>query len=217
MMIKIAEVVKDLLLNNEVALESYRKGLLNLSSFADLIKPDIEKRLYKPIKKGTVVTALSRMANELPKIPPLKPEIYIQDISIKSPLIEITYEKSTDNINSITKVTKLSSKYQNLIFSITQGVGEISLIAHQSLKQDITAKFNTKPKGIYTDLVAITIRFDESKYIEVPNMIYTLVASIATKRINLIEIVSTFTEISFIVRQTDMRATIDILNANFFN
>ena len=48
-------------------------------------------------------------------------------------------------------------------------------------------------------------------------MIYTLVASIATKRINLIEIVSTFTEISFIVRQTDMRATIDILNANFFN
>ena len=59
------------------------------------------------------------------------------------------------------------------------------------------------------------MRFVEEEYIEVPNMIYALVAALASKRINLIEIVSTFTEISFIVRQKDMSKTVDILKEHF--
>jgi len=59
------------------------------------------------------------------------------------------------------------------------------------------------------------VRFVEEEYIEVPNMIYALVAALASKRINLIEIVSTFTEISFIVRQKDMSKTVDILKEHF--
>ncbi len=216
-MIKIAEIVKNLLLNDEIALESYRNGILNLSSFADLIQPKIEKLLYKPVKKGTIVTALSRLADSLPIIPPLKPNIHIEDISIKSPLCEITYDKSANSLNSMNKLKGMASQENNLIFSITQGVGEISLIVHQTIKNLILSQFTDKPKGTYDNLVAVTIRFDEKEYIEVPNMIYSLIATIASKRINIIEIVSTFTEISFIVRQKDMKETIEVFNSEFLS
>ena len=75
----------------------------------------------------------------------------------------------------------------------------------------------TPTKGHYDNLSAITVRFIEKDYIEVPNMIYTLVSALAVKHINLIEIVSTFTEISFIVSQQDIKRVVDIFKENFLD
>ena len=213
-MIKVSEIVVEMLQKDEMALEALRAGVLNLSSYARKIQPQIEKRLYKPVKLGSIVTALSRIKLEDKGIVPLRPDVRIEDMSIKSPLCEITYEK-TDEV--LAKLPKLKTKRDanNKFFTITQGVGEVTIIMPENLENVVNEHFGIMPKGQYQDLVAITVRFVEEEYIEVPNMIYALVAALASKRINLIEIVSTFTEISFIVRQKDMSETVDILKEHF--
>ncbi|EKE15402.1 MAG: hypothetical protein ACD_12C00034G0009 [uncultured bacterium] len=212
-MIRISQKVGEILTGDEVALEAMRAGILNLSAYASSIQPQIEESLYKNVRKGSIVTALSRLSQSSSSISPLKVPVRIEDMSIKSPLSEITYEKT---IEVAKQIAALGAKFSEVgFFTSTQGIGEVTLIVSQSLKHKVLEQVKTKPKGEYDNLVAITVRFSEKDYIEVPNMIYTLVATLAGKRINLIEIVSTFTEISFIVRQKDMKETIDVLKNNF--
>ena len=213
-MIKISEVVFETIQGDEIALEAFRMDLLNLSAYADRIRTIVSEKAYKVVNKGSIVTALSRMRKELGKIPPLRSIVRIENMSIKSPHVEISFEKTT---KAVQLASQLDSKslLLNSFYTIIYGVGEISLICSENLKKQVLSHFSTKPKGVYNNLVAITVRFIEQDYIETPNMIYTLVSALASKRINIIEIISTFTEISFIVREKDMKETIDVLKCFF--
>jgi hypothetical protein len=213
-MIKISDVVLEIINGDEIALEAIRMGILNLSAYAKKIQPLISERTYKSVSISAIVTALSRMKNKLNNVSPLRPVVTIEDMSIKSPLVEISYEKTVKLAQIASKLdTRLLQK--SSFYTITYGVDEISLIVSQDLKNKILEHFNVNPKGVYENLVAITLRFIEKDYIEVPNMIYALVSALASKRINIIEVVSTFTEISFIMREKDMKQTIDALKYFF--
>lgn len=213
-MIKIAQVTLEILNSDEIAQESLSRGVLNLTAYAKKIKPLIEKRLYKPVRIGSIVTSLSRIAANT-EVTSLKVPVRIEDMSIKSPLCELSYERN----NKITKgIADLVIKYSGQgFFTSTQGIGEITIIASQIFKDEIIKVLGVPTIGYYDNLSAITVRFIEKDYIEVPNMIYTMVSALAVKHINLIEIVSTFTEISFIVSQQDIRSVVDIFKENFLN
>lgn len=214
-MIRISQIVFDIINGDEIALESLRGGILNLSAYAEKIRPQIERRLYKNVRRGSIVTALSRLASNSIPFTPLRAQVRIEDLSIKSPLCELTYEVTSDVAQ---KIAKLSAKYMHRgFFTATQGIGEVTVIMPQNLQDQAISFIGEKPKGQYSNLAAVTTRFVESQYIEVPNMIYTMVAVLASRRINLIEIVSTYTEISFIVRQQDLKSTIEVLKDNFLN
>lgn len=212
-MIKISEIVYEIIQGDEIALETLRMGLLNLSAYAQKIQPQISKRLYKTVSKGTIVTSLSRMKSRLTDVPSLFSEVKIKDMSIKSPLVEISYEKTAKLIK---QASKLELKTLDNYYAIVYGVGEISLIIQQNLKKIIINHFRTKPKNISSNLVAITVRFNKEEYLQIPNVIYTLLGALARQRINIIEIVSTFTEISFIVKDKDMKRTVDALKYFFY-
>lgn len=214
-MITIAQATTQILYGDEIAREAIVRGVLNLSAYAKQLQPQIEKRLYKRVRVGSIVTALSRLATLAGKIPTLKAEVHIEDMSIKSPLCELTYEKTQETVKSIARLGSLYSGRG--FFTVTHGVGEVTCIAAQSFKESILEKISETPKGQYDNLAAITVRFAEDQYIEVPNMIYTLVCALAVQRINLIEIVSTYTEISFIVRQVDMNEVVEVFRVNFLN
>lgn len=212
-MVKISQIVEDLVSADEVALEALKARVLNLSAYAEKIRPTIENRLLKEVRKGSIVTALSRIAGRLKNTSPLRAVIRIEDMSIKSPLSEITYEK-TKEVSK--KVLHLGDKFFGKgFFTSTYGVEEITLIVSGIIKKEVIDSIGLKPKGEYDNLAAVSVRFIEEQYIEVPNMIYTLISALAGKRINIIEIVSTFTEISFIVRQKDLKETIEVLKNNF--
>lgn len=212
-MIKISQVVEELVTSDEIALEALRARVLNLSAYAEKIRPTIENHLIKKVRKGSIVTALSRIGDHLQQVPPLKAVIHIEDMSIKSPLSEVTYEKTKDVSK---KVLNLGNKFFGKgFFTSTYGVEEVTLIISSTIKKEITDSIGLTPKGEYNNLAAVSVRFIEEQYLEVPNMIYTLISALAGRRINIIEIVSTFTEISFIVRQKDLKETVEVLKNNF--
>ena len=57
-MIKASETVENILLKDELALESLRAGILNLSAYAQKIHPEVVRQALKPVRKGTIVVAL---------------------------------------------------------------------------------------------------------------------------------------------------------------
>ena len=212
-MIQVSEIVEEIIQGDEIALEALRAEVLNLSAYAQKILPEVERKALKPVRKGTIVVALSRAMKNIAKVADLRPKVIIQDLSIKSPLFEVTFERTANNLEQVSELPK--EWFAEDFFTITEGLGEITIITTEKMEEQLLHHFSVAPKGQYNNLVAVTIRFKEEDYIEEPNMIFSLVSALASKRINLIEIVSTFTEISFIVRKKEMDLTMSTLQQFF--
>jgi hypothetical protein len=216
-MIKIADLVSDQLMSSEIALSALSSGYLNLSAYAVSIQPQIERLARKPVRAGTIVVALSRLAKSLTdsKRPPLLPEARIENISVKTGLVEIAFDKSKVNRDKLQRLYQDSDFISADFFAVTHGVGELSIVIPEELKKAVLKLYgNQKPKLVLENLASLTLRYDE-KNIYTPNITFAVLRPLALKRINIVEIVSTFTELTFILDQDDLQEAFLTLNPVF--
>lgn len=203
-MMKISDSVRTTVYGSETALAALAHGYLNLSAYAKSIRQDVEAATKKQVKTGTIVAALSRLAITLQEQPPLLPFVRIENLSVKSGLVEITFVKTKENRDRMQLLNRDPLFASADFFTTTQGMHEISIVAPRELRDRVRACFRgQKPKLILDRLAALTLRIGE-EYISVPNVTYALVKHFALKRINIVEIVSTFTELTFILSQDDL-------------
>jgi len=209
-MITITEAVRSIVLDDDIAHQAIYDGLLNLSAYAEKISSKVEERAHKKVQKGTVVVALTRISEEINNLSSLRPRVVLDDLIIKMPLCDITFSKT-----ELTR-SKLASLYsgieisENAFFMSTQGMSEITIIAPESLIDNILMHFENKPIVIYKNRAGITVRFAK-EYLDVPNILYTLQAALAVHRINFTEIVSTYTEFSFVIDKADLEVATQAL------
>jgi hypothetical protein len=207
-MLKISDSVEKIVSQDGFAIEAMHKNLLNFSSYAKIIHPQVEEMTIKPVKIGSIVVALTRISKSLKNTQDFLPNIDISGLTITSFLSEITYERSTETVKSI---QKLQSKIENEFFTVTLGTHEVTIICSADSKDDILSNFNQKPKVVLDNLVAISVRFSD-RYMLIPNTIFSLVNAVALRKINLIEIVSTYTELTFVIYKDEMENTIQAIN-----
>ncbi len=206
---KTTDIVVDILNSSEVPLEAMRSGVLNLSAYAQQIQNLVVERAKKPVKKATIVMSLSRIAKSMQEITPLRPHVVFDEISIKSPLVDITFEKTKTNTDCIRSLPESVS--QTSFLALTEGMNEVTIIASQDMEQTILSHFTSQPKALLKNLIGVTVRFSEA-YIPEPNVIYAILATLASKRINLIEIISTYTELTLIVEEKNLENVVQVLN-----
>ncbi len=210
-MITISRLIGEILRGDDIAREALRLKYLNMSAYAKKIRPQIESRLYKPVSVGSIVVSLSRIRGKFLNEPDYRPTVHIEDLSLRANLSEVTYEKTKEAVIAAAKLNTLII-HPDAFFAITQGTHELTVICDSAHLEQIVNQFPVEPKGRYADLTAVTVRFIEQEYIEIPNMLFTLISALATQRINIIEIVSTYTELSFVVRNSDAERTISALS-----
>jgi hypothetical protein len=210
-MIKISRVCEEILLSSEIALSAYLSGCLNLSAYASLIHKEVERRTKKDVSRGSIVVSLSRLKKTLPKKRELFPKIAIDSISIQSALTEFAYTKGPENRQRLAKLQRLKKLVEAPFFTGTLGAGEISIIVPQSLSLYVRECFkNERPLVVVDDLAGITITFNR-KYLLTPNTIFIILRPLALKRINVFEVVSTFTELTLVIATKDMSEVLELL------
>lgn len=209
-MIRISDAVKELVLHDGYVIEGIQKGLINLSQYAKRIQPVVEERCMKPVRLGSVVVALTRIAENISG-QELAPKVRIDRFSVTSNLYEVTYERTQESISAIRSLTSKLEKTEEF-FTITQGMHEITIICSEQLKDQIQSAVHISPKVLLPDLVALSVRFPDS-YLEVPNTLYSLVRILALRHINVMEIISTYTELTFVLMKEEMKTAIEALEA----
>lgn len=202
-MITVTDTVRSIMLGDDIGLQAAHDGLLNLSAYAEKILPLVEERAQKKVKKGSLVVALTRVAEEISSMPNLRPQIVLDGLSIKSPLCDVTFSKTELSRQKLSSLHQSIEISENAFFTSTQSMSEITIIAPQSLLADILKHFETTPLIVYKDRTGVTVQFAKT-YLSVPNVLYALQASLAVHRINFTEVVSTYTEFSFIIDKHDL-------------
>lgn len=200
---KISQTVAEIIERDDLVKAVAARGLLNAMSYARLIQPEVESELIKTVKLGSITTAVSRYIRDLKPII-LPSEKDIQQISVQMNLDGITFERSeliSEKIRNIYQEIAVNNK---TYITVTQGINEITIIAESSVIEIFREKL-VGYKTIYdiSEIVGITIKFG-LKYMKIANLFNFLVRKLALKNINIIEIVSTATELTFIINKVDM-------------
>lgn len=212
-MINISQVVQEIINRDDLVLAIAGRGLLNISAYAREIQPEIETILIKNVKEGSIVAAINRNIKDLPgnEIPSGN---ILQSISVHSNLEGISYER-TDKISQIIREAYNQVEVSNKTYlTVTQGINEITIVAEKKVANKFKEALKNF-KEIYdkSNLVGITVKFD-LKFLAIPNLIYALSRRLALKSINIIEIISTASELTFIIDRADLRITLEQLQKN---
>lgn len=213
-MIKVSNCVYEIVAASEIAQTALRDGTLNLTSYARIIAPQVEKMAKKEVEVNSIVVALSRLASRIDALPPLIPKVTIEELNINSPLTNITFEKTNQTIELTNSFLQKAGLSQKNFATVIVGDKEITFVISQRLKDTLLTHFKLKPKSQLDNLVGISLSFS-SKYISEPNIIYAILNKLAVKRINIIEIVSTYTELSVIIEKSEMQKALNQLKDLF--
>lgn len=211
-MIKVHPIVRGVVESEPEAVFALVNGFMNMSRYAGRIRAEVEKKAKKKVTQTSLVVALSRVRKELKKTKPLAPKVVVDNITTKLPLSELVYESTTKMLERLETLHKRVSIPREDFFTATVGTTELTIVCSSGIVGEIKKHFGTKPKLCVDNLASVGVSFKPEYYIEVPNVIFSLVSALARTRINIAEIVSTYTELIFIVEQKDFATAVGVFS-----
>ena len=199
-MIKIHDTVEEIVFRDAEALHALTSGYMNLSAYAKQIHQEVENQTKKEVKPSGIVVSLSRIQEKAKKASPLQAEVKLKNITLKSPLTEICFEKSSETLSALAQLHKKLKLSSEDFLTVIQSTSEINITCSTRLVEDVKRLMQDKPTMTNEKLAAIGLSLDP-KYYPLPNITYSLIRKIARKRIPLAETFTTRKEIVFTFSQ----------------
>lgn len=210
----IAQAVERLISQSPFLEEAITDNIVNVSSLARKLKPDIEKTLKKPVQEGAIIMAINRR----------EPGYYFKiskgiktfmsklgDIIVRSDLSDHSFENSPTLIACQRNLIDEIGSEKNVFCTFSQGVYETTIVASNSLDKIIDRIFvREKMLSRKTGLGSVTIRLPEDNT-EISGVYYYILKNLAWGGINICEIISTTNEVSLVFAEKDVHKAFPIL------
>lgn len=210
-MVTIAHLVEKIVEKKPFLEEAVARGIINYAALADTLQPDIEKELKQKVKTSAIMMALRRLAEKLEKKLAVQIKFKDTDITIKSDLFETTVLKSPSVMSNIRKMYDLIDVSKGDFLTVTHGIYEITVISNKKYKDKIP-KILASEKIIKTidKLSSLTLKIPVEA-VETPGFFYVVTKALNWENINIVEIVSTLTELTFIIKEDDTARAFETL------
>ena len=198
----ISSVVEQYIKSKPFLLSSLSQGIINLTSLARIMMPELEMHLGKDVKQGAVVMSLKRLSEELDfkinyKISKVLKNI--GEITVRSSLTDFTYVISDTLLENQAKLISEINKQQDIFYTSSRGVNETNIVISASVELLIEAVFkNEKLTHKIENLSSITVKLPQEN-ISTPGVYYYILQRLAWEGIIIHEVISTTNEFTIIV------------------
>ena len=194
--------------------EALYDKLINVSSLARIIKPEVENMLKKEIKDGAIMMAINRLSpssvlktrRNIKKI-----ALSSGDFIMRSDLCDYTFKNTPTLVKRISKLLNEIGQDNDNFLTISQGVFETNIVVSNKLKTRVDEIFKDEiTLWSITNLASITIKLPKSN-IEQSGIYYFILKQLAWADISVQEVISTTHEITIVVKETDIKQAFSIL------
>ncbi len=210
----IQEAVESTIRKTPFIEEALNEKLINVSSLARIILPEVSNLVKKEIKVGAVMMAINRLspANELRIRKNIKKiAINLGDFIVRSDLCDFTFKNTPTLLKEIAKILTKSAEKNDAFLTISQGIFETNIVASKSLQSQIEAIFKQENLiNSMLNLASITIKLPKEN-LEQPGVYYFILKQLAWANIALQEVISTTNEMTIVVKEKDINETFSIL------
>jgi aspartokinase len=202
----IASAVEIVVHDSPLLEECLAAGLLNLSAVARAIRPRVESEIMKKAGMAAVVMALRRLAARLEHKAgdPRGILRLIRDITVRSNITEFTFRNSESILQCQVRLLQRIRGEGDHFITCTQGVHEMTVMVHADFESVVEKVFHDEKRvSKLRNLAALGIHLTP-KVVEVPGVYYAILKQLTWSGINVVEVVSTMTELTLLLEKKNV-------------
>ncbi len=201
-MATISHLITKIVSSRPILHDALEQSIISYGNLAEQLVPEIEEELNKKVKHSAVVMALRRYAEKIQKMP--KPKFdYNSEIIMKTNLCDISIRKSPSLFSKLKKVYSIVNYEKGDVLNVIHGNYEVSIVSNmrylEKIKQELKGE---KILNIEKDLVSLSLNFS-GDFLHTPGIISTASRKLNWENVNIYELISTLTELTFIVSKKD--------------
>lgn len=215
-MTSIPTIVEEIIKKKPFLESALIDGLINLSSLARKIKPEVEKYAGKEINDGAIIMALNRLVPRLELLSHIKFQKIIEnmgDIIVRSNLADLAFVNSRTLFACQSALLEMIDGQKDVFCTFSQGINETTLVVSSSIVPMVKDIFrNEEMISKVQNLSSITIKLplENSLY---PGVYYYIFKELAWDNINITELISTTNEFTVVINDSDIHRAFSILMA----
>ena len=211
-MISVHAAVSSIIKTSPFLEEGLERGIISYSALAREIKPRVEESVFKRVTSGSIIMALKRIADTMEgktvsetKLPKLG------NITLRSNLVELTYLNSPTILDTYRELFLLVDQRKDVFCSVSQGIKEITIITTDDIRREVEKMFIKEHLiARLISLSSITISLPRI-VVDTPGSYYTILKKLAWENINIIEVLSTYTELTIVFSNDDVDKAFSVL------
>tara|TARA_Y100000310_G_scaffold343970_1_gene454276 strand:+ start:248 stop:907 length:660 start_codon:yes stop_codon:yes gene_type:complete len=208
-MVTVSHIVKKLISEKPFLEEALRAKIISYGNLAERFQPVIEGELNKEIKFSAIVMALRRYSDELSeKLTPQSDFNFEGELIMKTNICDFNVVKSPDLIKKLNLAYKIVNFEKGDTLNVIIGNNEVAIIINEKHEEKLKNFLKgIKILSVEKSLVSLTIVFSSNNFLTTPGVIFTVIRKLAWENINILEIISTMTELTFILdKKNSMKA-----------
>lgn len=192
--------------------EAISKNLINSSSLAEYIKPELEEMLFKKVSKGSIIMAITRLQPTLKS--GYKQNSLFQnqpEMLVRSGLTLLSIARTKESEEIIREL--FIKRVKGAFFSITIGYSEIEVAV--STNQSSTVYDKIPRRLIVTSIptVSLITIYLPVKALKTPGVYYFFLKSLAWEGINILGSAATTSEYTLFFDDKDVHRAFEILSS----
>ncbi len=213
-----ADIVKETIENDLYLLELLKEDIINHMALARKLLPSIRERNPKAtiesvaisLKRFIIQEKRFSISEETKKI------ISDSQLSTRNDVIHFTLHRNNQVIRQLSQIAqKIKWEYEE-VFLLNQGPGEVTVIIDQKNKHLLDV---CKNDVIETTAKLSLLSIKESqkntkKSIEVPGVYHHFISILSRRGINIVELISSLSQLSFVLHSKDLLKAYELLDKN---
>lgn len=213
-MITVPEATKKIVERSRYLSEALAKDIINHSSLARYIKPELEEMIIKNVSTASIVMALKRLQTQIkPKYSAGSIFKHPPEMMVRSSMFLVVIQRTKETEDTVGKL--FLNRIKGTFSSITLGATEIQISGNISLTEKLeTAIPKAHFLNKYVGVSQITIYLPEEAR-ATAGVYYFFLKSLAWEGINILGSASTQTEFTLFFEDKDIKRAFEILNSLF--
>lgn len=207
----VSDAVRELLSTLPFIAEAMSEGLINQSALARKIRPEIERLTGKRVSEAALLMAINRLPSV--RSPRIRQKLQrfcrnLGEITVRTRLTEISYPNGERYFKRSAELAEKAGAIRSTFFTLTRAIHETTMICSEELLSKQNASLRSEVRQ--TGLAAVSLRLPEENT-QIPGFYQFLLQPIASKGINLEEVISTRQELCLVVKEKDVNDLVQVL------
>ena len=190
------------------------QGIINLTSLARQIQPEIERSLRKPARSGAIVMALKRISDNEEFLSTHKIINVLRklgDITVRSSLTDYCFRLSESLLLSQAKFLNGIQDKKDIFYTSSRGVGESNIVVSSNLAPLIEEVFkNEICIDKIKNLSAITVKLPTDN-VKIPGIYYFIFQRLSWEGVNINEVISTSNEFTILMDEDSVNVAFEVI------
>ena len=202
----ISRAVEKLILEEPLLEDFLARDLINQSALARTLIPRVEKEVGQKVKPQAVIMAVKRFAansRQMIETKKMREVLGKSTINLKSGVADIAVEKTEGLFDLLSDLARKVKTHKGEILSVVEGQTEAAIIIEEKYVEEVLKKLPKKSVlKVERNIVDLHI-LCPPEFWNAPGIIYLVTKRLALADVNIIDLLTTTTEFSVLVRKDD--------------